>query len=765
MGFRIALSSLTAILVLDSTAGSQESSQRDRLREANRRVLEAVEKELAKPESRPADINARAELLGRDPARIVAFVQKEIRFEPYPGLQRGPAGVLIAGSGNALDKSFLLMELLKAAGGEARMVKGSLPDERCLELVRSWLDAVNARPADRWKGPFGLGGLDRKRVEGSCREAGVAAEEVIRMLRAREKAEDAAWQDVRILAAREKDFLAGLLVGGRALPVAPMLQTLVLETRHHAWVQWKGKGAPGWTDVEACLAASPGIAPQGALDPATAADRLTLTLSLERKTGGKRETVEVLKREIAVHETLLDPVRFTIQPTEFRLPRPGEPYTAEDHYRQLGSAKEFVATVLTGDQASMMMVFDYEGNVSKPQLSAGKIGGSSGATAGKVAGLFENAREKEKGTLVRLWMDLGISREGNQPLFTQRREILEEGGRATWCPVLSWDFFLPVGEISEEFVRYIHRLFRVRNQDAVRSITSWAESKDHDIAQAAKARAVHYPVDLLTFSVARQAYAEQVSGASRNWLHFDRPNVFLSGRQAKLLEKQKDVCLCQGIDIVENGALVVTAGADAALDPEGAMALGAFDSVLEQSRVAAANPQEAAASAVTFFERARILGRPMRLLDARDPAPLLQAGLSKGDAEGIAARAPDRGFALIVTGMDPAHCGGSCAWWEFDRTTGRVLGRLSGGRGGSTTLLAPKQDLAEYAELLSQINNSVCLGKVVGALLVGKEAEAKDQAIDCITGMVKSEALDMAGLGVINFVRDLLDFGETAGWK
>ena len=73
--------------------------------------------------------------------------------------------------------------------------------------------------------------------------------------------------------------------------------------------------------------------------------------------------------------------------------------------------------------------------------------------------------------------------------------------------------------------------------------------------------------------------------------------------------------------------------------------------------------------------------------------------------------------------------------------------------------------MAEYAELLSQINNSVCVGKVVGAILVGKEAEARDQAVDCIVGMVKSEAPDMAGLGVINFVRDLIEFGENAGWK
>src|SRR5260221_14584198 len=78
-----------------------------RLREADRRVLESLAKELARPESRPADPRARAELLGRDPARILAFVQKEIRFEPYPGLQRGPAGGLVARAGKAIEKSFL----------------------------------------------------------------------------------------------------------------------------------------------------------------------------------------------------------------------------------------------------------------------------------------------------------------------------------------------------------------------------------------------------------------------------------------------------------------------------------------------------------------------------------------------------------------------------------------------------------------------------------------------------------------------------------
>ena len=193
-----------AILGSPAPAGSPQDTQRPddethrRLREANRQALAGLAKDLEKPEWRPHDLGAWVERVGRDPARLVASVQKEIRFEPYPGLQRGPAGTLVAGSGNALDKSFLLMELLRAIGCEARMVKGTLSPEKAGDLVKAAIAGINSRPAGRFRGPFGGGEVRKEQADSMARRTGLSAEPLLRLLRMEEEERRAYLQTVRL---------------------------------------------------------------------------------------------------------------------------------------------------------------------------------------------------------------------------------------------------------------------------------------------------------------------------------------------------------------------------------------------------------------------------------------------------------------------------------------------------------------------------------------------------------------------------------------
>lgn len=731
-----------------------------RLREANRRALESLAKEMERPESRPADLRARAELLGRDPARIITFVQKEIRFEPYPGLQRGPAGVLVSGAGNALDKSFLLLELLRVSGFEARMLKGTISEEQSSRLVKGWLEALQARPEGRGKRPFGRGEVSKDRLEASCREAGVSPDEVLRLLGAEAQAERAAWDDIRALAARETLFLTSHLNPGDPAPVA-LAGRLVQEARDHAWVEWKAKDQNAWMTAEACFSeAGPVAASLGPVDPAVAADRFTVSLALERKTGEKRETVDVLKLDVGAYQVLTEPLRFQIQPTDAPPPPPGAPFSSEGFYKQMAGAREWIAVLRVGEEPPGLMVFDDAGQVSKPKMAAGKIGGSAGASAARVADLFAPAKKEEKSSLERLWVDLSLSR-GGKILWTQRRTILEEGARATWCPVLSWDFFLPSGEVSAEFARFVRVSNRLANQPVYDAVGEWARSKDGDLAKLSKVQVANYPLGLLAFALARQAFVAS-AGARQPWLYFERPNVFISGRTARLREKPRDVCLCQGIDLVDNGALVVEAGPEFLVHREATTALGAFDTVLEQAKIAESNAPESALGALAFFERARMMGHPLRLLAPGDGAGLQTAGVSRADAEWIGKRGLS---VLVAAGMEASHCGGTYAWWEIEPRTGRALGRLSGGRGGSEALLVGAQDLAEYMETISNLNNAICAGKVLGMLLGGKKDAAKDQAIDCLVGVFEGKMLEMSGLGVIGYVSDLLEFKENIAGK
>ena len=60
-----------------------------------------------------------------DRDRIIAFVQDEIRYEPYAGALRGPVGTLWSAAGNAVDKAQLLTALLDASSIRTRLVVGA----------------------------------------------------------------------------------------------------------------------------------------------------------------------------------------------------------------------------------------------------------------------------------------------------------------------------------------------------------------------------------------------------------------------------------------------------------------------------------------------------------------------------------------------------------------------------------------------------------------------------------------------------------------
>ncbi|NCC33027.1 MAG: transglutaminase family protein, partial [Chloroflexia bacterium] len=96
-------------------------------------------------------IVAQAAALGHDSTRIVAFVNG-LGFEPYLGSLRGARGTLWSAAGNSLDRTSLLIALLRASGVPARYRHGSLADERARELLASMfppaLGTIGFIPAD-----------------------------------------------------------------------------------------------------------------------------------------------------------------------------------------------------------------------------------------------------------------------------------------------------------------------------------------------------------------------------------------------------------------------------------------------------------------------------------------------------------------------------------------------------------------------------------------------------------------------------------------
>jgi hypothetical protein len=102
--------------------------------------------------------------------------------------------------------------------------------------------------------------------------------------------------------------------------------------RSHYWIQWKKENE--WTDLDPSfsdfrMGQSATKMKAVVENPSAQADRYSLTLQVERKSGESKEVVTVLQYEGAVHETLLRPLRLMIQPTKWN-PDPTERLTEEE---------------------------------------------------------------------------------------------------------------------------------------------------------------------------------------------------------------------------------------------------------------------------------------------------------------------------------------------------------------------------------------------------------------------------------------------------
>ncbi len=670
-----------------------------------------MKEELAKPESRPHDVRARAAMLGFDPMRMFEFVQKEIRFEPYPGIQRGPAGVLVSGAGNSADKAFLLMELLRAGGHPARMVWGRASREQEEELVRNAISGWRNRRSNPL-GPFGNPRPSDSGMREVCGRIGWNADSLLSLDHDAQELQRRAWKRVSDIVVREQTFVeervsaAKISESPRAL-AGEMAQAV----RTHYWVQWRKMGQESWVDLDPCFRdAAPGTAKtqiqEIVKDPRSLADSFCVTLSLERNGNGKRETVVLLRQEIPIFETLTNPLRLIILPTRFEVdPNP----TEQTLYSQFSSSQEFQAALSVRDETRASKIFDYQGRVSEVK-SNGSLALLSGKSVGRLRdrlrGMGEGSGASEgKDALLNLWVDFEVTR-GKERVWAQTRTILAEEQRANWCPGLEWDLFFQTHEISPEFLRAKRLTCRVRNEPLLERWKNWAVARDKkSLDEAREAREYHYPLDLAAFCLARQAFLEQrvASDGTKRLLYFDIPNLFLRTRGYRRDASAKTVGLSEGIDIVENGAVVLQCGAEATLDRPATTALGVFDTVLEEVLVGMDRGGEAVVGTASCFERARTAAQAVHCVRPGDSRELAKTGLSKSDVDWIRKNTHPQRYVILCDGLNTT-VSPHAAWWSWDPGRGAIIGRISGGRGGAEACRWIRQEAVEKVTITSLLS-------------------------------------------------------------
>ncbi len=145
---RIVLSILLGVLVVG--CGSADKDNADQTEE----TPVVTEPEVIDPPALPSASDASEpgaawleRVRGLSLEEAFEAVARDIGYEPYPGVLRGPEGTARAGSGNALDQALLLAEVVGEQVTAYRFAQGRLAPERVAALLASMHPADAPRPA------------------------------------------------------------------------------------------------------------------------------------------------------------------------------------------------------------------------------------------------------------------------------------------------------------------------------------------------------------------------------------------------------------------------------------------------------------------------------------------------------------------------------------------------------------------------------------------------------------------------------------------
>ena len=348
------------------------------------------------------DPQAVIEQVGRDPAKLSAWVQENTDLLPYRGALRGPRGVMMDRGGNSLDRSLLLAELIASAGFEVRLANATLSPEQAAALAGTVAPTRAHHPQSRSNGNAKPDTTKfRERVG---RHAG--------------------------------DLLAAL---GQA-PASAGPATFATALSDHWWVQrgnGNGNGNGAWVDVDPCgvapLPAPARTIPFKARDgmlPLESKDchEVTLRLVVEAFLDGQLKTQPVLQQTVRPIEVIDQPLRLThyadAEPINEGLFFEGGDKAAAEIRRAMIEQKLFLPVLYLGTNALTDASFDTAGNVDKnPKLdNAGKMaGGISSAMGGAFGGLTGGSAKKDAAdVLTAEWIEYEIRVPGEQPQTIRR---------------------------------------------------------------------------------------------------------------------------------------------------------------------------------------------------------------------------------------------------------------------------------------------------------------------------------------------------------
>lgn len=343
-----------------------------------------------------SQFEAAAVLNGRDydAGQLIEFVKNEIEFEAYPGLLRGPRGTLMSRAGNALDQSMLLAGLLKDAGYDARIVRGTLSPKQASELVGQMAVSTNT------SSPFRDDDVARKMLAELMSSLGVPKWKP--NTPSVQSAPSVPLRDTAEFLSSERTFemlRERLAKNGAYRFSSTMDEKITEEARDYFWVEYRDGAAKPWEPVHVAFG---GGNEAHALERLTAIEfftdeipaglqhRVRFRAFVDQKLGNKVvEHVLVNAYERPAANIAAVPVELSILPMGLFAE---DEITHESWESAISGSSVFVAALSDGSLVETAY-FDVNGNTVDPMAAAnpaaavlGTVGDRFGKAAGAVAG-------------------------------------------------------------------------------------------------------------------------------------------------------------------------------------------------------------------------------------------------------------------------------------------------------------------------------------------------------------------------------------------
>lgn len=627
------------------------------------------------------DLDALLDTLEYDHESIIRFVREGIAFEQYRGLLRGPRGTLMSQAGNSLDQAVLLAKLLRDAGFEARVARGTLDESGAQILLRQM---KRARPAAGDLGDVAQG-IEVIKKYGLMTSLGQAQTQQVEQALERppvlgRMSEFETFQSTTVQ-------LQGSFSALAVNPGGELDAQLLDEAKDYYWVEAKVDAADAWQDIHPSLTDDVSVKPRkvstiSTVVPEELQHRVRLQMSIERLAGGKSTTVPVMDAwERPVANLVGLPVLFTVLPDSAL--DPANAALSPDEV--IAKANYFVPMLFNGP-APGAQYFDLAANKIDPmvagQPAAGvfkKVGRSFGDAAGALGGKSVVPR------LGAVWIDITLIAPGGEET-KYRRTITgtvassgtagqggEDGRLASFLPLLRVNTLVVAAGRTPRGMAVDNQLAQWQQTLPGIKALVWGLKDNPNMSTADKSSLGEVPGHWLGHlaMLSRFDLVEDWSDQHRLYRHEPLLAIHTTGVNGNQGSMAR-------VDIVHNArrAFDIT-GPEPSFDARAQIAGGVWETLAEGSMLQPGDRK----GAMQVLQAASSQKIPLRTIK---PGGAIGDLPVDGETRLHLQADLERGYAVLIPEARPdGHQ--HIAWWRIDPVTGETLGVFDDGRGTNLT--------------------------------------------------------------------------------